>query len=206
MKRIPSFEQFLYEFEAPYDILLTSREIAFTAPYRINQYNFTTDDFSTRHLPGMISIRRWVDRCLDEVRRDLQFECEEIKTTIEWFNKSEKGMWHQAHTHDNSFLSGVFYLTPSDAETWFSIESVFGPKYTLLNLIHPDNHYIFYKYPTTVGKMLVFPSKLLHSVTSHIGENPRYTMSFNAFPSGFIGTRTNGTFRKFMNISVQQDN
>jgi len=204
VKRVPAFEQFLYEFESPGHILDAATEIAMTLPYRVNQYNYTSDDFDTRHLSAMVPIRKWIDECLDEVKSDLQFECEEIRTTIEWFNKSQKGMWHQAHTHDNSFLSGVFYLTPSEAETWFSIKSVFGPEYTLLNLIHPDNHYIFHKNPTKVGKMIVFPSRLLHSVTAHTQAEPRYTMSFNAFPSGFVGTKTNETYRKFMNITVQQ--
>ena len=204
MKRIPTFEQFLYEFEAPEDILNAATEIALKLPYRVNRFNGTTDDFNTRNHIGMVPVRKWIDDCLDEVRLDLGFECEEIRSTIEWFNESHNGMWHHAHTHDNSFLSGVLYLTPSNAETWFSIPCVFGPEYTLLNLIDPKKHFIYHKNPTTVGKMIVFPSKMLHSVTEHTMLEPRYTMSFNAFPSGFIGSQSDKHFRKFMNITVQQ--
>ena len=204
MKRLSVFEQFIYEFEAPPEILSTALEIALRVPYRANRTNYTTDDPDTRNEPGMSSVRGWIDQCLEEVRKDLEFECEEIRSTIEWFNMSHKSMWHQPHNHDNSFLSGVFYLTSSDAETWFSIESIFGPDYTLFNLIDQKNRLVFHKNPTSVGKMLVFPSKINHSVTHHNDEEPRYSLAFNAFPSGFIGTRTSEVYRKFMNISVQQ--
>ena len=204
MKRLPVFEQFIYEFDAPKEVLSTALEIALRVPYRVNKSNYTTDDPNTRNEPGMSLVREWIDECLGKVRKDLEFECEEIRSTIEWFNMSQPGMWHQPHTHDNSFLSGILYLTPSDAETWFSIESVFGPDYTLLNLIHPKNRLIFHKNPTTVGKMLVFSSQIVHSVTNHNGADPRYSLAFNAFPSGFIGTRTPEVYRKFMNITVQQ--
>lgn len=205
MHRLPVFEQWLYRFEAPSDVLQLAQDVAKSVPYRVNRHNLTSDDFSSRSLLEMTPVREWVDGCLHEVAQDLGMECDTVKSTIEWFNRAEAGMWHQAHVHDNSFLSGILYLTPSDAETWFSIPIVFGPDYTLLNLIDPAKHFVFYKHPTTVGDLLIFPSKLLHSVTEHTLPEPRYTMAFNAFPSGFIGSRSDSHYRKFMNITVNQD-
>jgi hypothetical protein len=205
MERMPAFQQWLYKFRAPESVIALAQEVALMVPYRVNSKNLTSDDFSSRHLPQMIPVRNWVDQCLNKVSEDLGFECDDVKSTIEWFNRAEKGMWHPPHTHHNSFLSGILYLTPSDAQTWFSVPSVFGPDYTLLNLIHPDNHFIYYKHQTTVGDMLVFPSGMLHSVNEHTLEKPRYTMAFNAFPSGFIGTQSDKVYRKFMNITVNQE-
>jgi hypothetical protein len=205
MERVPAFTQWLYKFEAPEAVLALAQEVALAVPYRANQKNLTSDDPSSRHLHRMVPVRGWIDECLGKVSKDLGYECDEIKSTIEWFNRSERGMWHHAHTHDNSFLSGILYLTPSDAQTWFSIPNVFGPDYTLLNLIHPDNHFIYHKHQTTVGEMVVFPSKMLHSVSEHTLNEPRYTMAFNAFPSGFIGSQSDSHYRKFMNISVNQE-
>ena len=205
MKRLPAFEQWLYEFDVPEEQLEKMREIAFSLPYRINQVNYTTEVLDTLHLEDIRSVRAWVDENLEQVKEDLHLECDKVVSTVEWFNKSEKGMWHQSHVHDNSFLSGIVYLTPSNAETWFSIPNLWGPKGTTFNLIRSDLYYTFLKYPTTVGKMIVFPSKMLHSVTNHLGDEPRYTMSFNAFPSGLIGSKAETHYRRFMHITVNQE-
>lgn len=205
MERVPAFEQWLYKFQAPESILALAQEVALSVPYRVNNKNLTSDDFSSRGLPQMVPVREWVDKCLNQVREDLGFECDEVKSTIEWFNRSEFGMWHSPHTHHNSFLSGILYLTPSDAQTWFSIPNVFGPDHTMLNLIDPNKYFIYHKYPTTVGDMLIFPSGMLHSVNEHTLPEPRYTMAFNAFPSGFIGSQSDSHYRKFMNITVNQE-
>jgi hypothetical protein len=205
VERVPAFEQWIYKFRAPDSIIASAQEVALMVPYRVNSKNLTSDDFSSRNLPQMVPVRKWVDECLNEVSKDLGFECDEVKSTIEWFNRAETGMWHPPHTHHNSFLSGIFYLTPSNAQTWFSVPSVFGPDYTLLNLIDPNKHFIYYKHQTTVGDMLVFPSGMLHSVNEHTLTEPRYTMAFNAFPSGFIGSQSDSVYRKFMNITVNQE-
>lgn len=205
MTRLPAFAQWLYEFDVPDTIVKQVTDIAFSIDYRLNKTNLTSFVPDTVSLPEMKPIREWIDSTLKEVKVDLNFECDEIKTNIEWFNRSDYGMWHHAHTHDNSFISGLIYLTPSSSETIFSVPNLWGPDYTMLNLISPDNARVFSNYPTTVGKMIVFPSKLLHSVSEHNEEAPRYSLSFNAFPSGLIGTQSEQVYRKFMNITVHQE-
>jgi hypothetical protein len=44
------------------------------------------------------------------------------------------------------------------------------------------------KIKTSPGKLVLFPSHLYHSVDEHmIEDHPRYSLSFNTFPSGQIG-------------------
>lgn len=205
MKRIPAFPQWLYEFDVPTAILTQMQEVAQSVNYSPNQTNLNSVVPETVGLPEMVPIREWIDGCLTFVKKDIDYECEELRVNIDWFNRSDKGMWHHAHTHDNAFLSGVVYLSPSNAETIFSIPSIWGPDGTLFNLIHPNNSRVFFSYPTTVGRMLIFPAQVTHSVGEHTFDEPRYTMSFNAFPSGFIGSYSDKHYRKFMNITVHQE-
>lgn len=205
MKQLTGFSQWIYEFDVPPNILSQMKEVALSRNYWQNQTNLHTFGPDIASLPEMKPIRKWIDDSLVFLKQDLGLECEEIRTNIEWFNRAERGMWHHTHVHDNSFISGVIYLTPSDAETIFSVPSIWGPEYTILNLISPENSRIFLKYPTNVGKMLVFPAQLKHSVNEHTFDEPRYTMSFNAFPSGFIGSYSDQHYRKFMNITVHQE-
>lgn len=205
MNQLRGFSQWMYEFDVPSETLHQMQTLATTLPYQTNQTNLNSFVPDTVDSPQMRPIRKWIDSCLCQVKLDLDLECEELRVNIDWFNRTDTGMWHHAHTHDNSFLSGVIYLTPSDSETIFSVPSIWGPSHTMLNLIHPNNSRVFFNYPTTVGKMLIFPAQLTHSASTHTGLEPRYTMAFNAFPSGFIGSQSENHYRKFMNITVNQE-
>lgn len=147
--------------------------------------------------PEFQELKLWVKEKVREVlaSQDYRFG---LRITQSWFNASNKGMWHHRHSHSNSFLSGILYLTPSGSHTWFSTESIWlkGGE---------DNHFPFmarvphpykdviHKYPTTPGKLLLFPSTLDHSVDEHDLDEPRYTIAFNTFPVGTFGSNYNYT-------------
>ena len=204
MERVSAFTQWLYKFEAPPLILNQAQVLAFSTQYRLNQVNLTSEVEDTISSPLLIAVRAWVDECLEEVRVDLGLECSELRSTVEWFNKSEQGMWHQEHTHDNSFLSGILYLSPSGSHTRFRFPSLWSDQFTTLNLVSATNEKIIHEQPTEVGTMVVFPSKLLHGVSPHDLPEPRYTMAFNAFPSGLVGSYSPSHYRRFMHLTVNQ--
>lgn len=204
MERVSAFTQWLYKFKAPPLVLNQAQVLAFSTQYRLNQVNLTSEVEDTISSPLLIDVRRWVDDCLEKVRVDLGLECAGLRSTVEWFNKSEQGMWHQEHTHDNSFLSGILYLSPSGSHTRFRFPGLWSDQFTTLNLVSATNEKIIHEQPTEVGTMVVFPSKLLHGVTPHDLLEPRYTMAFNAFPSGLLGSYSSQHYRRFMHITVNQ--
>lgn len=204
MERISAFPQWLYTFQAPTLILTQAQCLAFSTPYRTNQVNLTSEVEDTIGHPAMGAIRCWIDECLEEIRQDLGLECASLKTTVEWFNKSEQGMWHQEHVHDNSFLSGILYLSASGASTRFRFPGLWSGRFTTFNLVATDKEKIAYEYPTQVGTMIVFPSGLLHGVGPHDRIEPRYSMAFNAFPSGLLGSKAPTHYRRFMHLTVNQ--
>ena len=203
MKRLPVFTDWLYEFDAPYKVLKLALQIAQDATYHSAPKNHTSypeqffgDDFDP--------VREWLDSCLQLVKLDLRMECESLKSSVCWTTLSHKGQWHHAHKHGFSFASGVLYLNESGAETWFSRESVWNPELTTLNLQDPETITLFHKQPTTVGRLIIFPSRLLHSVTEHDRDEPRYSLSFNSLPSGQIGSYSEIHSRRLANITVNQ--
>jgi len=205
MERIPAFTQWLYKFKAPPFILNQAQVLAFSSQYRLNQVNLTTEVEDTISSPLLVAVRAWVDKCLAEIKGDLGLECAELKSTVEWFNQSQQGMWHQEHIHSNSFLSGILYLSPSNSCTQFRFPGLWGEQFTTLNLVAANNEKILYEQPTEVGTMVVFPSKLLHGVTPHDLPAPRYTLAFNAFPSGLLGSKSPQHYRRFMHLTINQD-
>ena len=121
-----------------------------------------------------------------------EFYSFEVRMTQMWGNCSLKGMWHHRHTHKNSLISVVIFLTESDSSIWFSTPNIwnyhsicawpilgFDVKEHLLDAITTIK--------TKKNFMIAFPSWLDHSVNEHNLELPRYTISCNLFPIGEFG-------------------
>jgi len=136
-------------------------------------------------------IVNWFNNCIDEVKTLHNYECERLSITQMWSNKATYRCWHHGHTHPYSIVSGIFYVTDSNAHTWFSVKdhwkTVSDPFVPIdrLNLVESQ---VIAKIKTSPGKLVLFPSHLYHSVDEHmVEERSRYSISFNTFPSGKIG-------------------
>lgn len=129
-------------------------------------------------------LHHWVRKCLNTVKDELQLQCNRLEITSSWGNVSDKNQWHWTHSHPNSLVSAILYLTDSNACTWFSVDN-FWSSDSVIKL--KQDHQVIHKQPTVSGDLLIFPSSLVHSVDQHQGNQKRYTLSFNAFPCGEIG-------------------
>lgn len=104
-----------------------------------------------------------------------------------WMNRLRTGGQQSVHSHANSFISGVIYLTGSDpsARTTF-YRNMGGRDFAFANE-HPDTRPGPFNAPkwsvpeTAPGDMVLFPSYLLHEVPTNDGPD-RYSLAFNAVP------------------------
>ena len=153
-----------------------------------------TVDVRLNKNPKYSILYKWIKKCLMKVKNELNLQCTRMEITQSWANTSEKGdvMW--SHSHPNSFMSGILYLTNSNASTIFSIDNIW------INYFNNNTHTIKLKYEdddgtlvnhkqkTVEGDLIIFPSNLVHTVDEHsIDDYDRYTISFNSFPAGVIG-------------------
>ena len=104
-----------------------------------------------------------------------------------WMNRLENGGFQSVHSHANSFISGVIYLTPShpSARTVF-YRSMGGRDFAFANehrgaKMGPFNASKWAVPETDPGDMVLFPSYMLHEVPRNDGEQ-RMTVAFNAMP------------------------
>ena len=144
--------------------------------------------------PKYSDLYKWIKKCLMEVKNELNFKCTRLEITQSWANRSQKGQSMWSHAHPNSFVSGILYLTNSNASTFFCMDSIWTNYYqnashTLqLKTIEHDDLVVTHKQQTVQGDLIIFPSNLVHMVDDHnIGDYDRYTISFNSFPAGVIG-------------------
>jgi len=105
-----------------------------------------------------------------------------------WLNVLETGGHQAMHNHAKSFVSGVVYLTESDASACTAfMKSPGGTDYVFKNehaqtargMFNADKWVSPRPAP---GDMVLFPSYLIRAVPPNKGER-RITLAFNAIPS-----------------------
>jgi uncharacterized protein (TIGR02466 family) len=109
--------------------------------------------------------------------------------TISWLNVSQNGESHHSHHHQNSIVSGVFYIDTCEEDTisfGTPNPNMFG------NLTFSRNPNVLYDWiiPATTGRLLMFPSTLKHSVPPRPNtcKGRRISLSFNTWIKGVIGS------------------
>ena len=107
--------------------------------------------------------------------------------TQSWLNYAESNQFLQRHTHQNSFVSGVFYIA---ADKKVDKIQFFKVAYESLMLEH-DKFNVFnsrsWFFPVETGGVILFPSSLAHGMENKVGNNLRISLAFNVFLRGHIG-------------------
>jgi uncharacterized protein (TIGR02466 family) len=109
--------------------------------------------------------------------------------TQSWLNWTKQGEHHHNHNHPNSILSGVLYIN-ADADN-DNIDFI-NEKYEVLrietnpNKLNPLNARGA-NFKVETGMVILFPSKINHSVTIKNGDNTRISLAFNSFVRGTFG-------------------
>ena len=108
--------------------------------------------------------------------------------TQSWINYTKSNQFHHQHTHHNSYISGVFYIS-ADKE----VDSItfYKPNVEDRIKLHVIKHNPFnsttLRFPVETGNVFLFPSRLIHGVDKKKGNNIRTSLSFNVFFKGTIG-------------------
>lgn len=104
-----------------------------------------------------------------------------------WMNRLKTGGHQTMHTHANSFVSGILYLTDPHPSTHTIFHKPMGGKDFIFSNSHAESAITPYNAERWVasdvnqGDMVLFPSYMLHAVPENQG-GERITIAFNALP------------------------
>lgn len=119
----------------------------------------------------------WSSYCNDKIFQS------KLKICDLWVVKSQFSQIARPHTHSLSLFSGLLYLTTctksetvffSNDEFYENWKEFFGRESLLDNKIQE-------KIKPVKGKLIIWPSSILHKINPHKEKEPRYTISFNSF-------------------------
>ena len=110
-----------------------------------------------------------------------------LKITQSWINYTNLNEYHHPHTHTNSIISGVFYVSADK-----QVDRITFAKNTYQQIeieYKQANDYNTSELDIRVGKneLILFPSSLLHYVPPTSNKNKRISIAFNSFVEGTIG-------------------
>ena len=150
---------------------------------------------SLLHDEKLSNLKSDIQKNIDEYFRKVYCPSDdvEIYITQSWANYTTYGS-HYKHNHSNSFISGVLYVNVYEAD----VIEFSRVKDEILN-IEPTEHNIWnaenWTESVDVGKIILFPSKLIHGVPPRGdgGNSERISIAFNTFIKGKIGLRDHKT-------------
>lgn len=153
-----------------------------------NAGNQITKNQDVLGLKELSSVRKYVDDALNEFFQSVYKPQREVRLDItqSWINFSKKGDYHHTHTHQNSFLSGVFYIKADREKDKIYF---YKEEYAQLRVYSKEyNEYNSYSWWIEVGggDLLLFPSSMSHGVNT-VETDERISLSFNTFPVGLLG-------------------
>ena len=108
--------------------------------------------------------------------------------TQSWANFTQPQGHHHKHNHQNSLISGVFYVKLSK----MAGRITFTENSHQLLYMKPREYNEFnsesWTYQVTENVLILFPSYLNHEVPNFVGDDERISISFNTFVRGQIGS------------------
>ena len=129
------------------------------------------------------------EECLEEFKVTFALQCDRLDISLMWGNiaPAGSGVGHPRHRHNMSLVSGVFYLTGGVATVFH--DPVYPRTMDCMEVIS-DNFKVrggpIEKIAAEEGKLILFPSWLVHESDRHFFDYDRMTISFNGFPAGNV--------------------
>ena len=103
--RFEVLPQYFYRFLCDKSTTEKSLDILKKMDYHPNIKNETSFDHRLERNEELKDLFIFFEYCLNEIKDDLYMECDKLKITQAWANKSTENQNHHWHNHPNSFLS-----------------------------------------------------------------------------------------------------
>jgi uncharacterized protein (TIGR02466 family) len=143
------------------------------------QSNMSELELDTLFLP----IKQQIEYRLEEIKKEFEFKNNlSFKIGRIWINLNQNNNVTRPHLHSNSLLSGVLYIKCKDSGPIVFMHPVMAHQY----VISPDTVKKFNMFNSAdisvtpeVGKLIIFPSWLVHYVENNLDYSDRISIAFN---------------------------
>jgi uncharacterized protein (TIGR02466 family) len=157
-----------------------------------NQTNLISDNLYIFEDPELRSVKEAVHEALQLYAREVMGISQELYATQSWSLINPPGTGMHGHTHSNSIVSGSLYFCDMPEPTARMIfdrhrmyqQIELTPEQGKINLYNTLKNVVEPKR----GDLILFASSLHHYVEPNLSEEPRYSIAFNTFVRGKLGS------------------
>tara|TARA_R100001224_G_scaffold51756_1_gene30126 strand:+ start:7241 stop:7867 length:627 start_codon:yes stop_codon:yes gene_type:complete len=148
-----------------------------------------TADYYLLNKKELLNVKNQIQNCVDiyaEKVMKLNRAFQNIFITTSWMNVNKPGKNHHPHTHPNSILSGVVYVSENPQHHTTVFLNTAKPmefSYTEYNWFNSSAITLKAKY---LG-CIIFPSTLNHLAETNTTKDIRKSLTFNTFINGTFG-------------------
>ena len=96
-------------------------------------------------------------------------------------------MYHNEHSHANSFLSSVYYYKTQEQDQIKFFKPNPSPQLDIYTTEWGTYNALSWAVPVSTGDLVIFPSYFKHSVAMKEKEGDRISLAINAFLKGTLG-------------------
>jgi len=153
--------------------------------YLSNQGGWQSMDFRPGTYPEMKPLE---DLILEQAQRciiDYGYNQDAGFIVIEnlWANINKKGDTNSVHIHDNSFISGAFYVKATPDQGGIIFYKDYNADFIVASRAPIEQHTAIsasaIRYEAETGKILIFPGNLPHGVERNSTDEDRISISWN---------------------------
>lgn len=161
--------------------------------------NFTSLNTNVLGLAEFQEAKELIDNAIHVYTNEIMCWTDEglnFFVTQSWVNKNPKGTGHHEHYHLNAVFSGVLYLqtTDNDSISFVNNSKPFFKFYpSVSNMWNSERFNI----ETKDNRVILFPAGMLHSVPPHNSDYNRFSLAFNVFVKGKIGSKEHLTYVEY---------
>lgn len=173
---------------------ISDRQVQFVKSLKMNQsqINQISDELYLFEKSEMKSIAKAVQEALDTFASEVMGIRHKLKVTQSWSLINPPGVAMHAHTHSNSLVSGSLYYTDMPDPPGNMIFERDTCYQQIEMEVQADKQNIYNARRNAVvpkrGDLVLFSSSLQHYVEPNQSKENRYSIAFNSFVRGTIGS------------------
>lgn len=171
-----------------YSLSVCEKAFLVNLPSKRNAGNSRSTDSYVLESEQLSGLKTWIDRAVQEYFQRIFTPISSVKVKIiqSWVNFSAENQYHHAHSHKNSFISGVFYIQSSEGDVIHFLREA-RDAFHIPSRSNNEFNSDYWWVPAEQGTLLLFPSWLQHRVPAVKTKQQRISMSFNTYPFGVLG-------------------
>lgn len=139
--------------------------------------NLWESKFDFLEQPELSKLKIWLTITLNDFVNTLNRSNYHTAITESWAHVTELHGHHQPHRHPQSLWSGIFYVQQEDIN---SGKNIFFNYFSLPKVPGYDFFCDQFEIDIVPGRLVLFPSSMLHYANSYLGTDKRIVIAFNS--------------------------